>query len=133
MSISSISGSITSSSHSSGTGSSVKHRRTPSDVPQTGAIVRTESPDNDSAFSDSLSLLSSESSASSGARTMAQQVRAETMYFYIKRGMVTFIYFNYLALLRTGFILRHRQPLYCELQANVKESFIKHAAFLLFF
>ncbi|KAI5699882.1 hypothetical protein M8J76_002825 [Diaphorina citri] len=66
-------GSITSSSHSSGTGSSVKHRRTPSDVPQTGAIVRTESPDNDSAFSDSLSLLSSESSASSGARTMAQQ------------------------------------------------------------
>uniref|UniRef100_A0A8D8XXV5 Abnormal cell migration protein 10 n=1 Tax=Cacopsylla melanoneura TaxID=428564 RepID=A0A8D8XXV5_9HEMI len=60
-----------------GTGSTTssntsKHRRCPSDTTQTGAIVRTESPDNDSAFSDSLSLLSSESSASSGARTSAQ-------------------------------------------------------------
>lgn len=34
---------------------------------------RTDSPDNDSAFSDSISMLSGESSASSGARTSSSQ------------------------------------------------------------
>lgn len=47
-----------------------------SDTSQTpsGAVVRTESPDNDSAFSDSVSLLSSESSASSGRTDAPSQV-----------------------------------------------------------
>lgn len=44
----------------------MSHRRNMSDTSQTGAVHRTDSPDNDSAFSDSVSLLSSESSASSG-------------------------------------------------------------------
>lgn len=44
----------------------LSHRRNMSDTSQTGAVHRTDSPDNDSAFSDSVSLLSSESSASSG-------------------------------------------------------------------
>lgn len=44
----------------------LSHRRNMSDASQTGAVHRTDSPDNDSAFSDSVSLLSSESSASSG-------------------------------------------------------------------
>lgn len=53
-----------------------QHRRTMSDTSQTpsGAVVRTESPDNDSAFSDSVSLLSSESSASSGRTDIPSQV-----------------------------------------------------------
>ncbi|XKL67953.1 hypothetical protein PGB90_003444 [Kerria lacca] len=42
------------------------YRRTSSNnSPQSGAVMRTESPDNDSAFSDSVSLISSESSTSS--------------------------------------------------------------------
>lgn len=53
-----------------------QHRRTMSDTSQmpSGAVVRTESPDNDSAFSDSVSLLSSESSASSGRTDAPSQV-----------------------------------------------------------
>ncbi|XP_065219917.1 amyloid beta A4 precursor protein-binding family B member 1-interacting protein-like isoform X2 [Planococcus citri] len=45
--------------------SSCYRRTTSSTSPQTGAVMRTESPDNDSAFSDSVSLFSSESSTSS--------------------------------------------------------------------
>ncbi|XP_054271121.1 amyloid beta A4 precursor protein-binding family B member 1-interacting protein-like isoform X1 [Macrosteles quadrilineatus] len=53
----------------------VVHRRTMSDVSQTtGAVQRTDSPDNDSAFSDSVSLLSSESSASSGRNETHSQM-----------------------------------------------------------
>ncbi|XP_022669545.1 ras-associated and pleckstrin homology domains-containing protein 1-like isoform X2 [Varroa destructor] len=40
---------------------------------------RTDSPDNDSAFSDSISMLSGESSASSGARTSSSQESAKRM------------------------------------------------------
>lgn len=51
--------------HSAGSDIST-HRRTPStSSPQSGSAIRTESPDNDSAFSDSVSLFSSESSTSS--------------------------------------------------------------------
>ncbi|XP_046670897.1 amyloid beta A4 precursor protein-binding family B member 1-interacting protein-like isoform X1 [Homalodisca vitripennis] len=49
-------------------GGEMTHRRTTSDTP------RTDSPDNDSAFSDSVSLLSSESSASSGRTDSHSQV-----------------------------------------------------------
>ncbi|XP_075214767.1 ras-associated and pleckstrin homology domains-containing protein 1-like isoform X2 [Lycorma delicatula] len=48
----------------------VQHRRQPSESP---AVIRTDSPDNDSAFSDSVSLLSSESSASSGRTDVPSQ------------------------------------------------------------
>lgn len=48
-----------------------QHRRQPSETP---AVIRTDSPDNDSAFSDSVSLLSSESSASSGRTDLPSQV-----------------------------------------------------------
>ncbi|XP_039281247.1 amyloid beta A4 precursor protein-binding family B member 1-interacting protein [Nilaparvata lugens] len=51
------------------------HRRQPSETP---AVIRTDSPDNDSAFSDSVSLLSSESSASSGRNDCLRPSQRDT-------------------------------------------------------